>query len=142
MQLNESFIEYGESRNGRGNCGTDGNSTYYHQQEKLKQLLHCPSKASTFMHASDRIESVNSFKLLSHDNCSHAFAARTAVTDDHELQWRYYNDSRLKFGWILEINRNDFESRKLCSDNGSLFTWCDRALDFYRLSLEVACDFV
>lgn len=45
--------------------------------------------------------------------------------------WRFYNESKNKFGWILETNKTSLQSE--CESS----TWCEKALPKHTLSLRI-----
>lgn len=69
------------------------------------------------MHAADTAESASSFDVQS----SGAY-------------WRFYNDSKNKFGWILETNKTSLQ-QECASSDGS--TWCDAAIPKHTLTLRI-----
>jgi hypothetical protein len=102
------------------------------------------------MHASDRYESIHNFKVPATETKLQSIEFEDelfniTIEQKIDLQWRYYDDSRSKFGWILDIDMADLRTRNLCGDvpsDSSLITdpsslWCDRAREFYQLPLEI-----
>ena len=162
MQLNESITEsqLGERP---GKCSSTllhGNPSSYHpttaRNKSLSQL--CPGRPSTFMHASDKYESIHNFKVPTTETTVQSIEFEdeifnTTVQQKIDLQWRFYDDSRAKFGWILDIDSAELNTGHLCNDgtsdssttgsdtssssSSSSPLWCDRAREFYRLPLEV-----
>ena len=50
--------------------------------------------------------------------------------------WRYFNDSQLKYGWILDQSREEIQ-QKCVSTTGNQQNWCDNAIEASILSFDV-----
>lgn len=74
----------------------------------------CPSPLVTMM-AKDVPTSISTFNV-------------SAVGD----YWRFYSDSKNKFGWILETNKTSMDTE--CGANGN---WCENARSRHTLALKI-----
>lgn len=58
------------------------------------------------------------------------------VDSNYNSSWNFYNDSKLKYGWILETNKKDVED--LCKGVGAdNEQWCERAEQYTTISFEI-----
>ena len=169
MQLNESIAESNQEGSS-GKCSSPhGSPSSYHSasarnKSKSSGQL-CPGKPSTYMHASDKYDSIHNFKVSATETKLQSIEFEDelfniTIEQKVDLQWRYYDDSRSKFGWILDIDQAELRSRNLCSAgtsdspststssitstdtpassaSSSMTWWCDRASEFYQLPLQV-----
>lgn len=76
----------------------------------------CPSPL-TYMQATDTLASKESFVVRGNPELNH---------------WRFYNDSKMKFGYILESDKSVLKGK--CSEN----TICEEAIKTHTLSLPIS----
>mmetsp|Transcript_65309 Transcript_65309/g.128431 ORF Transcript_65309/g.128431 Transcript_65309/m.128431 type:complete len:524 (-) Transcript_65309:91-1662(-) len=99
-------------------CTIDGDDSRYVSSTEIDQTVRpiC-SEALTLMHAGNSPESVEFIP--------------GKVTGGSNM-WRYFNDSQLKYGWILEASKEAIAQK--CSQGE---TWCSSAIEASIISFDV-----
>jgi hypothetical protein len=84
--------------------------------------------------AGETPDSGNAFPATTLDGRPVALSTFASPADE-ESPWRYFNDSQLKFGWILDVSKSQVAKR--CHDDSSNKKWCGRAIDHSTISFKV-----
>jgi hypothetical protein len=122
-------------------CDDPGKDHYVTNEHKNPAVVSLCPEFITNMQAADTIESKENFAILPNPYLP-------APANQQPTPWRYYNDSQLKFGWILETTKSSIlqECQSQTLSNSALFASksslidsfiCEKAIYSHSLSIPI-----